>query len=181
MERGWQYGRDLYEDRLIRRIDALSPLVVLTFACRSSGLSRRRPELDHRRRGTRVGPLVRVFTYQHATFSVNSICHMFGRRAYAHGTRAVTTGGRDADEGEGWHNNHHAFPTRRDNGSTGSSWTRPGGRFAPLGRVGLAWDVKLPTRLSSRADGSHRGPESASSPRATPSTQARQRGHAQAR
>src|SRR5262249_22310654 len=32
MERGWQYGRDLYEDRLIRRIDRLYLLwVVLTF------------------------------------------------------------------------------------------------------------------------------------------------------
>src|SRR4029079_12827390 len=28
------------------------------------------------------GGLIRIFCSQHATFSVNSICHMFGRQAY---------------------------------------------------------------------------------------------------
>ena len=63
------------------------------------------------------GGLVRIFLYQHATFSVNSICHMFGRQDY-----------RSRDEarnnwlvallvfGEGWHNNHHAFPASARHG-----------------------------------------------------------------
>ena len=63
------------------------------------------------------GGLFRIFLYQHATFSVNSICHMFGRQHY-----------RTRDEarnnwvvallvfGEGWHNNHHAFPASARHG-----------------------------------------------------------------
>jgi stearoyl-CoA desaturase (delta-9 desaturase) len=57
------------------------------------------------------GGLVRVFVLHHATWSINSICHAFGRRAF-----------RTKDEsrnvpalalisfGESWHNAHHAFP-----------------------------------------------------------------------
>jgi stearoyl-CoA desaturase (Delta-9 desaturase) len=147
MERGWQYGRDLYEDRLIRWIDRLYLLwVVVTF-----GL----PFLVGYLVGGMSwvlgvealvwGGLVRVFAYQHATFSVNSICHMFGSRSY-----------RSRDEsrnnwlvalltmGEGWHNNHHAFPSSARHGLDRlqldvSWWT-----IRALERVGLAWDVKLP-------------------------------------
>jgi len=147
MERGWQYGRDLYEDRLIRWIDRLYLLwVIVTF-----GL----PFLIGYLVGGMSwavglealvwGGLVRVFAYQHATFSVNSICHMFGGRSY-----------RSRDEsrnnwvvamltmGEGWHNNHHAFPSSARHGIDRlqldvSWWT-----IRALEKLGLAWDVKLP-------------------------------------
>lgn len=57
------------------------------------------------------GGFVRLFFTLHVTWSVNSICHMFGKRLF-----------NTTDEsknnlligilamGEGWHNNHHAFP-----------------------------------------------------------------------
>ena len=149
MERGWQYGRDLYEDRLIRGIDRLYLLwVVVTF-----GL----PFLVGYLVGGMSwavglealvwGGLVRVFAYQHATFSVNSICHMFGGRSY-----------RSRDEsrnnwvvamltmGEGWHNNHHAFPSSARHGLTRrqidvSWWVIRG-----LERLGLVWNVRAPAR-----------------------------------
>lgn len=57
------------------------------------------------------GGLVRVFLNHHVTWSVNSICHTFGgrdfettdvsRNNFIFGILAM---------GEGWHNNHHAFP-----------------------------------------------------------------------
>lgn len=57
------------------------------------------------------GGLVRVFFLNHATFAVNSICHAFGAKDFAtkdesrnNGLIAFLT------LGEGWHNNHHAFP-----------------------------------------------------------------------
>ena len=57
------------------------------------------------------GGLIRVFLLHHTTWSVNSIGHMFG-------TRPFKTTDRGANNfavallgwGEGWHNNHHAFP-----------------------------------------------------------------------
>ena len=129
MERGERYGKDLYDDTLIRRIDRMYFVwVVLTFAIPFAigyavgGASWKL--------GLEVliwGGLIRIFAYQHATFSVNSICHMFGRRSY-----------RSRDEsrnnwvvaaltfGEGWHNNHHAFPARPATGSTACSSTSRG-------------------------------------------------------
>ncbi|MBK9945134.1 MAG: acyl-CoA desaturase [Kouleothrix sp.] len=57
------------------------------------------------------GGLVRICLTHHITWSVNSVCHTFGRRPYQT---------KDASRnnwlvgllafGEGWHNNHHAFP-----------------------------------------------------------------------
>lgn len=57
------------------------------------------------------GGLVRIFFNHHVTWSVNSVCHTFGRQPFQ-------TPDRSKNEwvvgllgfGEGWHNNHHAFP-----------------------------------------------------------------------
>jgi hypothetical protein len=54
---------------------------------------------------------VRICLTHYITWSVNSVCHLFGRQAYA-------TNDRSRNEwvvgllafGEGWHTNHHAFP-----------------------------------------------------------------------
>jgi fatty-acid desaturase len=52
-----------------------------------------------------------IFLLHHATFSINSLCHFFGRRDFATDDEsrnlawlAIPTWG------EAWHNNHHAFP-----------------------------------------------------------------------
>ena len=149
MERGLHYGRDLYEDRLIRTIDRLYLLwVVLTFALPfAAGYLAGGFSWLLGLQALVWGGLIRIFAYQHATFSVNSICHMFGRRTY-----------RSRDEsrnnwviaaltfGEGWHNNHHAFPSSARHGLDRlqldvSWWT-----IRVLEKLGLAWDVKLPAR-----------------------------------
>lgn len=55
--------------------------------------------------------LVRVFCTTHITWSVNSVCHTFGKREFE-----TTDASRNhwliglLAYGEGWHNNHHAFP-----------------------------------------------------------------------
>jgi stearoyl-CoA desaturase (Delta-9 desaturase) len=62
-------------------------------------------------RGLLWGGLVRIFITHHITWSVNSICHQFGKRSFQ-------TEDRSGNQwlvgllglGEGWHNNHHAFP-----------------------------------------------------------------------
>ncbi|MGI9149353.1 MAG: acyl-CoA desaturase [Chloroflexota bacterium] len=57
------------------------------------------------------GGLVRMFFVHHVTWSVNSVCHTFGQRAFATTDRSRnqwTVG--LLGMGEGWHNNHHAFP-----------------------------------------------------------------------
>jgi stearoyl-CoA desaturase (delta-9 desaturase) len=146
MERGQLYGRDLYEDRMIRTIDRMYLLwVVLTlglpFAIGYAIGGTWQAGLE----GLVWGGLIRIFAYQHATFSVNSICHMFGRQDY-----------RSRDEarnnwvvamlvfGEGWHNNHHAFPVSARHGlhrwQLDASWWVIRG----LEKLRLVWNVKVP-------------------------------------
>ena len=145
MEQGREYGRDLYEDRLIRTIDRLYVLwVVLTFGI-PFGIGYALGGTSVGLEGLVWGGLVRVFLYQHATFSVNSLCHMFGRKDY-----------RSRDEsrnnwlvallvfGEGWHNNHHAFPSSARHGlrrwQVDLSWLVIRG----LEKLGLVWNVRVP-------------------------------------
>jgi stearoyl-CoA desaturase (Delta-9 desaturase) len=61
--------------------------------------------------GALWGGLVRVFIGHHITWSVNSITHMFGTRPFQTTDRAANNFLIAAlGWGEGWHNNHHAFP-----------------------------------------------------------------------
>ena len=92
------------------------------------------------------GGLVRIFVVQHITFSINSLCHMFGRRVYQSGddSRNNVLCGFLA-QGEGWHNNHHAFPTSARHGlewwQLDTTWLV----IRCMERLGLAWNVQLPS------------------------------------
>jgi stearoyl-CoA desaturase (Delta-9 desaturase) len=146
MEQGREYGRDLYEDRLVRAIDRMYLLwVVLTLGIPFAIAYAVGGTWEAGVEGLVWGGLIRIAAYQHATFSVNSICHMFGRQEY-----------RSRDEarnnwlvavlvfGEGWHNNHHAFPVSARHGLTRRqvdvSWLV----IRALERLRLVWNVKVP-------------------------------------
>lgn len=91
------------------------------------------------------GGLVRIFLTHHVTWSINSVCHVFGRRPFKSGdysTNNFICG--LLGFGEGWHNNHHAFPTSARHGlawwQIDFSWMV----ICMMRWVGLAWNVKLP-------------------------------------
>lgn len=88
------------------------------------------------------GGLVRVFVLHHFTYSVNSLCHVFGRRDYVTGDEsrnlaliALPT------LGEAWHNNHHAFPTSAVHGLGRLQVDPSAAVIAALEKLGLVWDV----------------------------------------
>jgi stearoyl-CoA desaturase (delta-9 desaturase) len=91
------------------------------------------------------GGLVRVAFSNHVTFAVNSICHSYGSRPFETGDESrnnLLIGLLSA--GEGWHNNHHAFPSAA---SHGMGWRQPdlsGLVIKALAAMGLAWNVKVP-------------------------------------
>jgi len=91
------------------------------------------------------GGLVRVFLVHHVTWSVNSVCHLWGRRPYPEKDRSrnnLLFG--ILAMGEGWHNNHHAFPTSARHGLR---WWQIDVSYyviRVLALVGLAWKVRLP-------------------------------------
>ena len=88
--------------------------------------------------------LVRVLLLHHVTWSINSVCHFFGRRRFE-----VEDESRNVfwlapfSMGEAWHHNHHAFPTSAFHGLR--SWERvsdpTGLLIALLERLGLVWNV----------------------------------------
>jgi stearoyl-CoA desaturase (delta-9 desaturase) len=88
------------------------------------------------------GGLVRIFLVHHVTWSVNSICHTFGRRAFE-------TRDRSRNEwiigllafGEGWHNNHHAFPRSAFHGLHWWQLDLSGSLIWLLERLGLVQEV----------------------------------------
>ena len=91
------------------------------------------------------GGLVRVFLVHHVTWSVNSICHLWGSRPYPehdHSRNNVLFG--ILAMGEGWHNNHHAFPTSARHGLRWWQLDFSYYVIRALGLVGLAWKIRLP-------------------------------------
>lgn len=78
----------------------------------------------------------------HVTWSVNSVCHTFGKRAFE-------TTDRSRNEwlvgllgfGEGWHNNHHAFPHSVFHGLHWCQFDLSGYLIWTLERAGLAKEV----------------------------------------
>jgi stearoyl-CoA desaturase (delta-9 desaturase) len=89
------------------------------------------------------GGLVRMFYVHHITWSVNSMCRTFGRRSFetSDWSRNLLTVGLLA-LGEGWHNNHHAFPRSAVHGLDRWQVDASAGLIAGLERLGLARDVQ---------------------------------------
>ncbi len=88
------------------------------------------------------GGAVRIFLLHHATFSVNSLCHYFGRRPYATGDQSRNLAWLSLPTlGEAWHNNHHAFPTSARHGQGHWQFDPSWWAICGLARCGLVWDV----------------------------------------
>jgi stearoyl-CoA desaturase (Delta-9 desaturase) len=140
-----RFAPDLVKDRALRIVDKLFPLwITLSFAIPfalgwivGGGFVAALTALLW-------GGLVRVFLLHHVTWSINSICHFFGRKRF------------DVDDesrnvfwlaplsmGEAWHHNHHAFPTSAFHGLRW--WERiadPTGLvIALLEKLGVVWNV----------------------------------------
>ena len=88
------------------------------------------------------GGAVRIFLLHHVTFSINSLCHFFGRRPFSTGDQSRNLAWlAPLAFGEAWHNNHHAFPTSARHG-LGRWQVDPGAwLISALERSRLAWDV----------------------------------------
>jgi stearoyl-CoA desaturase (delta-9 desaturase) len=88
------------------------------------------------------GGLVRIFLLHHVTWSINSVCHFFGRRRFAtedHSTNVLWLA--LPSLGESWHHNHHAFPRAAQHGLRRWEVDPSGALIGLLERVGLAWNV----------------------------------------
>jgi stearoyl-CoA desaturase (Delta-9 desaturase) len=146
-----RYAKDLLADPVLRAVDRTFLLWVLV------GLVLFPFGLGIAITGTVIGGLtgmlwggaVRILFLHHATFSINSLCHFFGRRRFHTGDESRNLAWLALPTfGEAWHNNHHAFPTSAHHGLTRWQLDPGGWIIDALERLGLAWDVvRIPTSV----------------------------------
>jgi len=95
------------------------------------------------------GGLVRTFLLHHVTWSINSVCHVWGTRPFSTPDQSrnnVVFG--ILAFGEGWHNNHHAFPTSARHGLRWWQIDLTYWVIRVLEATGLAWQVRLPAPVA---------------------------------
>jgi len=142
-----EYVPDLCRDPVIRAVSALFPMWVLLGLLVPATLG---GLLTMSWMGALLGfiwgGLVRIFLVHHVTWSVNSVCHLWGWRPF-----------RSHDEsrnnpilgilalGEGWHNNHHAFPASARHGLRWWEFDLSYLVIRAMGWVGLARDIRVPS------------------------------------
>jgi stearoyl-CoA desaturase (delta-9 desaturase) len=138
-----RYAPDLLADPVMRFVDRWFPMWAIGGLVAAFGLGFAiGGTVDAALTALLWGGGVRLFLLHHVTYSINSICHVFGRRRFA-----------TADEsrnvfwlsllsfGESWHNNHHAFPTSARHGMRRWEIDPAGLVIGGLAATGLAWDV----------------------------------------
>lgn len=89
--------------------------------------------------------LVRIALVHHVTWSINSICHVFGQRPFR--SRDNSTNNRWLalpSLGESWHNLHHAEPTAARHGVLKGQIDVSAATIRAMERLGLARDVRWP-------------------------------------
>jgi stearoyl-CoA desaturase (Delta-9 desaturase) len=138
-----RYAPDLLADPVVRWVDrtfvvwalggmgaafALGWLIGGTFTAALTGLL--------------WGGAVRLLVLHHVTYSINSLCHFFGRKRFDTGDESRNLAWLSIlSFGEAWHNNHHAFPTSAAHGLRWWELDVSSLVIRGLERVGLAWDV----------------------------------------
>ena len=140
-----RFAADLIKDRVLRVIDKLFGLwVIVSFAIPFAIGWLIGGGFGSALTCVLWGGFVRVFLLHHVTWSINSICHFFGRRRFD-----IEDESRNVfwlaplSMGEAWHHNHHAFPTSAFHGL--SPWERvadpTGLLIALLEKLGIIWNV----------------------------------------
>jgi stearoyl-CoA desaturase (Delta-9 desaturase) len=138
-----KYAPDLVEDRGMRAINRRFHWLV--------GLSLLLPfliglALDRTLAGALTallwGGLVRIFFQHHVTWSINSVCHFFGRRRFDVEDQSTNVAWLALPSlGESWHHNHHAFPRSARHGLRWWEIDLSALLIRALQRAGLAWNV----------------------------------------
>jgi stearoyl-CoA desaturase (delta-9 desaturase) len=138
-----RYAPDLMRDPLIRWIDRTFVLWVFVGLAVPFGLGYLiGGSWETALTGLLWGGAVRMLVVHHVTYSINSLCHFFGAKAFDTGDESRNLFWlAPFTFGEAWHNNHHAFPTSYEHGMR--RWQLDPSRFVirALEKMGLVWDV----------------------------------------
>ncbi len=138
-----KYSPDLQNDPFYRGIRLCYPVIVaawILFCWFLAGWT-----------GVLWGVFVRLVFTVHMTWFVNSAGHCFGFQAYDTGDRSTNCGWTAlVSFVEGWHNNHHAFPSSARHGLRWWQLDMTWMVIRLLERAGLVSNVKLPSEQQTR-------------------------------
>ena len=88
---------------------------------------------------------VRILVLHHVTWSINSVCHTFGRRPFRTTDQSSNVGALAiVSMGESWHNGHHAFPRSARHGVLPGQLDSSARLIWCFERLGWATDVHWP-------------------------------------
>lgn len=141
-----RFAPDLLKEPIMRKVDKLFPLwIAVSLAAPALlGLLISRSWYGALT-GLLWGGLARIFFLHHITWSINSICHFYGKRPFKSEDHSTNNWILSlVSFGEAWHNNHHAFPTSARHGLGKWQFDPSAALIKFLERLGLVWDVKLP-------------------------------------
>jgi stearoyl-CoA desaturase (Delta-9 desaturase) len=156
-----RFAPELLEDPVMRRINyAFLPLVGLSLLLPAALGFLLTGTLAGALTGLVWGGLVRIFLVHHITWSINSVCHFFGRRRFEvddHSTNVFWLA--IPSLGESWHHNHHAFPRAAQQGMRWWEIDISAAIITLMEKLGLAWNVIRisPERQEQRLAGSGKG------------------------
>jgi stearoyl-CoA desaturase (delta-9 desaturase) len=141
-----RYVRDLNKDKMVRAVSTLFPVWVLIGLLVPAALG---GLLTMTWMGALLGflwgGLARVFLVHHVTWSVNSVCHIWGSRPFeSHDYSRNNPIFGVLAMGEGWHNNHHAFPTSARHGLAWWQFDLSWVVIRTMGLMGLARNIRVP-------------------------------------
>jgi stearoyl-CoA desaturase (Delta-9 desaturase) len=150
-----RYAPDLLADPIVRFIDRTFVVWAIAGNAAAFGLGWLiGGDLRSALTGLLWGGAVRLLVVHHATFSINSLCHFFGRRDFTTGDESRNLAWLSLlTFGEAWHNNHHAFPTSAAHGLRRWEIDISAAVIWLLEKSGLAWDVVRvsPARMARKA------------------------------
>ncbi len=138
-----KYAPDLLEDRGMRAINRLFvPLALLGLLVPFALGWAIGGDLRDGLTGLLWGGLVRVFLLHHVTWSINSVCHFFGRRRFETDDHSTNVAWLALPSlGEAWHHNHHAFPRSSRHGLRRLELDPSAMVITAMERLGLARNV----------------------------------------
>ncbi len=141
-----KYAPDLIEDRAIDRISKLWPVIAVISMVVPTAIGYAVDGWAGALQAFFWVTLVRVALVHHMTWSINSVCHVWGKRPFATRDRSANVAWlAPISGGESWHNYHHADPTSARHGVLPWQMDTSAVVIRLMERVGLVTDVKWPS------------------------------------
>jgi stearoyl-CoA desaturase (delta-9 desaturase) len=141
-----KYAPDLIADRAVDRISRLWPLIAIISMAIPTAIGYAVDGWVGAAQAFFWVTLVRIALVHHMTWSINSVCHIWGKRPFVTRDRSTNVAWlAPISGGESWHNYHHADPSSARHGVLRWQLDTSAIAIRLLERLGLVTAVKWPT------------------------------------